>query len=454
MRSSVDTTRARSSLRARVTLAAGVVGALVGLASAGSAALLSRRLEVHAEDARLADAANVLARELDATGADLRKQADDEAAELAAIGIALAVFSDGVFVGGTRDLALPPSQGCATRDVGDTSIRTCSFAEGQRAVVASSRVAAARDGGVLLLAVAAASLFAALLAAGASWLAARWALGPLASLRQALAAVPADDPRRADLGAPSTSADVEEVRAAIRVLLDRLGTAFEASRTFGANAAHELRTPLATMTAELDLLEGADREAVARIRRSLSRLAILVDRLLAISRPGDGVLDDQTVALDDVVRDVVADRAPADRARIDVVSATPGMMRGDEVVLRAVVDNVVDNALKYGGGDRVSIAIREKEAQVEVVVNDRGHGLDVHDVERLLEPFARGSNALQSGFGLGLAIAAHGARIHGGEISFGRPEVGAEVHLRFPAWSATPRAEATGRPRARFRETR
>lgn len=433
-----DPARARSSLRSRVAYSAAAIGAIVGLASAGTAALLSSRLELDAEDGRLADAATLLARELQAPSADIRKEADDEAAEVAPLGIALAVFSGGEFAGGTRDVVLPASGGCSTARLESGAVRTCAFPDGPRTIVVSAHVTAVHSPGVLGVAVAAATLIAALLAGIASWFAARWALAPLGSLRRALAKVPVEDPRRADLGAPSTSADVEELRVSVRGLLDRLGSALDASRRFGANAAHELRTPLATVMAELDLLDADDREAVARIRRSVARLSVLVDRLLAMSRPIEAILRDDAVALDDVVREIVADRAPVDRARIDVVSDVPGMVRGDEVVLRVVVDNLVDNALKFGGEGRVSIAIEEREADVEVVVRDGGPGLGAADVERLLEPFVRGENeqALPAGFGLGLAIAAHGARIHGGALTFGVPASGAEVHVTLPAWSA------------------
>ena len=148
----------------------------------------------------------------------------------------------------------------------------------------------------------------------------------------------------------------------------------------------------------------------------------------------------EAVAMEDVVREVVAARPDAERARIVTDLESSGMVRGDEALLRIVVDNLIDNALKFSRTGDVRVRVDEQEREIRLTVQDEGPGIDPGEAERVLRPFTRGrgSDAAVPGHGLGLSIVAHAVRLHGGEVTFvpreGRD--GAELRVTIPAWRA------------------
>lgn len=430
--------RSLDSLRARVALATAIIAALAALGSAGGAALLVAELEARSQDARLLDAAALMQRELD-TGGDPRKLVDDEAVEIAPLGLRMALFDRGVRRAGAEEVVPPAGDRCASRRDANGEWRTCAVGGSARLVVVSMRRHAQDDHSrMLLLAAFAAALVAAVLSALASRALAGWALAPLTALAVRLEDVTSAAPADADLGPPSRTTEVEALRTTIRALLARLGEAMDRSRGFAANAAHELRTPLATMMAELDLAaEQAPQvsEALARVRRTAGRLSVLVERLLTLASGTGGITLTDAVALEDVVREVLGARTDDERARIEVKTSAPGMVRGDEALLRIVVENVIDNALKFSTAGSVHVEVDEGDEKVHLVVRDEGPGVDPAEAERLLLPFVRGPTEV-AGHGLGLAIVAHVVRLHGGDVRFAPRERGAELRIRLPGWSA------------------
>lgn len=433
----------RASLRTRVAAAAAVVAALVGLVAAGVSAFLVEELEVAAQDQRLTDAASLIQREIDTEGGDARRHVDNEAVEIAPVGLRMALFEDGVRTAGAQDIPYPEHEGCASRSGASGRWRTCVVGSPARRVVVSTHREGERSRrGVLLLSVGAAALLAALVSALASRALAGWALAPLTALGERIEkitdATPGGD---ADLGEPSGTAEVEALRETIRGLLGRLGEAIERSRGFAASAAHELRTPLATMMAELELAAEESPQAASslvRVRRTVGRLSVLVERLLMIASGGANALVTEAVAMEDVVRDVVAARAEPERARVEYTFDASGMVRGDEALLRIVVDNLIDNALKFSPSGKVHVLVAEEKSEVHLTVRDEGPGVDPAEADRLLLPFTRGSDVSVPGHGLGLSIVAHAVRLHGGTVQFvprGAAERGAELRVTLPAWS-------------------
>jgi two-component system, OmpR family, sensor kinase len=437
----------RASLRTRVAVAAAVVAALVGLVAAGVATFLVAELEAAAQDQRLTDAASLMQREIDAKGGDARRYVDDEAAEIAPIGLRMALFERGVRTAGAPDIPVAEREGCASRSGAAGRWRTCAVGGAARRVVVSThREGDARRRGVLLLSVGGAALLAALVSALVSRVLAGWALAPLTALGARIEQISDATPADADLGEPSGTAEVEALRATIRGLLGRLGEAIERSRGFAASAAHELRTPLATMMAELELVSEespAIAEKLARVRRTASRLSVLVERLLMIASGGAGALVTEAVAVEDVVRDVVAARPAAERARIEATFDATGMVRGDEALLRVVVDNLVDNALKFAEVGKVHVTVGDEGGEVRLTVRDEGPGIDPAEAGRLLLAFTRGTRGSEEtvpGHGLGLSIVAHAVRLHGGDVRFvarAPSEAGAELRVTLPAWTAS-----------------
>jgi signal transduction histidine kinase len=309
--------------------------------------------------------------------------------------------------------------------------------------------------GRVLIAVGATALFAAFVSAAVGRLIAGWALAPLTALGERIEKIEDAPPGEADLGVPSGTAEVEALRGTIRGLVGRLGAAVDRSNAFAASAAHELRTPLATMMAELDLAAEESPQAagaLGRVRRTVGRLSVLVERLLMSATGNSGGVMTEAVAMEDVVREVVAARPEADRARLVPALDATGMVRGDETLLRIVVENLVDNALKYSNEGRVEVIVSEEGSDVRVTVRDDGPGIDPSEADSLMLAFTRGTRAAQSavgGPGLGLSIVAHAVRLHGGSVRFmvrppGAP--GAELRVTLPAW-ARDQAPVRSQPR-------
>lgn len=172
------------------------------------------------------------------------------------------------------------------------------------------------------------------------------------------------------------------------------------------------------------------------------RMSVLVERLLMSATGSAAARVTEAVAMEDVVADVVAARPEAERARVTIAIEATGMVRGDEALLRIVVDNLVDNALKFAKSGSVGVRLVETPDEVRLTVHDEGPGIDPADADRLLLAFARGTNAAVAGHGLGLSIVAHAVRLHGGDVHFVKPQTGrgAELRVTLPAWTADPRA--------------
>ena len=434
------------SLRSRVALASGIVAALVGLVSAGAAAFLIGQLETSAQDQRLTDSLNTMARIAASTNpaspASLYHTVESESDEVAPNGLHLALFENGEWKAGADDVVLPPALGCSTR-VQAGRWRTCTQGTTARLLVVSTHREGDVNPWIPFLAITAAALLAAALSALVSRTLAGWALAPLIALGERIEKIADLAPGEADLGASSGTAEVEALRETIRGLVGRLGAAIERSNGFAASAAHELRTPLATMMMELDLAaeeSPAAADSLVRVKRTVGRLSVLVERLLMSATGSGNALMKDAVAIEDVVREAIAARPPNDRDRLVAASGASGMVRGDEALLRIVVDNLVDNALKFAKTGPIEITVVEDDGHVELRVRDEGPGIGVEEAEQLLQAFTRGASAKEqniAGHGLGLSIVAHAVRLHGGDVRFVTPRSGgAELLVTLPAWSS------------------
>ncbi|MBI5514006.1 MAG: HAMP domain-containing histidine kinase, partial [Deltaproteobacteria bacterium] len=272
-------------------------------------------------------------------------------------------------------------------------------------------------------------------------------VGPLARLRAAVAGLRADAPDPQRLGPLEGYEEVDALRAALADLLTRHGAALAQSRRFAADAAHELRTPLTMMQAELEL--AAEREdlpagvaaSLARVRSTLGVLSSLSEHLLILAAPLDRVrLDRDAVALSDVVREAIAALDPPRRARVASELDDDAVVRGDATLLRALIDNALDNALKFAPAGAVTVRVsREPDAAVLRVV-DEGPGVAPGQRERVFEPFYRTAAARAGatrGHGVGLALIAHVARAHGGDARFEDATRGASLRVTLPPWRAS-----------------
>lgn len=202
---------------------------------------------------------------------------------------------------------------------------------------------------------------------------------------------------------------------------------------FVANVSHELRTPLASLSGFIETLQGAARDdAEARqrflaiMKEQATRMARLIDDLLSLSsiELKEAIRPEGEVDLIGIVRQVVDSLQPLARERgVDIVCALPEAavnVRGDRDELIRVFENIVENALKYGGsGKRVEIRLRSEPNTVAVSVRDYGPGIDPLHLPRLTERFYRvdiAESRARGGTGLGLALVKHILNRHQGRL--------------------------------------
>lgn len=239
-----------------------------------------------------------------------------------------------------------------------------------------------------------------------------------------IARVALDD--RRDAGAPPVVIFFRDVTSARK--LERMRA------DFVANASHELRTPLASLSGFIETLEGpAERDPVARkrflgiMREQASRMSRLIDDLLSLSRielnlhlPPTGELE-----LSPIVRETI-DHMAALARELQVTCnydapAVPIVVKGDRDELIRVVENLIENAIKYGGAaGRVDISLKRNGKNAEIAIQDYGRGIASQHIPRLTERFYRvdvPDSRGKGGTGLGLAIVRNILSRHGGRLA-------------------------------------
>ncbi len=208
--------------------------------------------------------------------------------------------------------------------------------------------------------------------------------------------------------------EFEPLVVAINASLDRLDEGWTRQKLFTANAAHELRTPVAVLQARVETLP--DHAPLrAALNRDVRRIGILIDQLLAIARLERRETVLRPIELVSLIRDLVADWAPvAVRSNVAIGFAADAdaiWVLGEARALESAVAALIDNALKVEPENK-SVGVRVTSA-ASVFVSDHGPGIDSDDQQAAFEPFWR-KDALSSGSGLGLATVEEAARLHGG----------------------------------------
>ncbi|MFN9796003.1 MAG: sensor histidine kinase [Gemmatimonas sp.] len=281
-----------------------------------------------------------------------------------------------------------------------------------------------------------------LTAAVAGWWLTGRTLSPVGSMADAAARIaPASGTRL-----PVTNPDDELGRLGTRfnALLDRLDGALAQQRQFIADAAHELRTPIARMRARVelallkapDVATGADRTEILRaLDAELRAITHQVDELLQLARAdaaGDeAVAHAERLFLDDLVADELPRWQPQAEqlgVALTVGALEEAAVRGDAVLLARLCGVLVDNALRYSGTPgNVRVSVQARTDVVVLTVEDNGRGVPVADRVRIFDRFFRGEEARHrraDGSGLGLAIASWIVRRHGGTIRVDDSELG------------------------------
>jgi signal transduction histidine kinase len=262
------------------------------------------------------------------------------------------------------------------------------------------------------------------------------ALRPVEAMRRRAAA---GDER---LPLPAAHDEIRRLGETLNDLLARLRRSLERERRFVADASHELRTPLAVLKTELEAgLRGPEKDAaISSAIEEVDRLSQLAEDMLVLARTAEGELPvrPETLrarALLEGVRDRFAERAQRAGREI-LVEDGDASVDGDPLRLRQALGNLVDNALRHGGGEVVLRAVAE-DGGVALEVSDAGAGFAPDIAGRAFERFARGDTArTRGGTGLGLAIVRAIAEAHGGRAAL----EGATVRVWLPSQARLSRA--------------
>ncbi len=273
---------------------------------------------------------------------------------------------------------------------------------------------------------------------GVIWFGVRAGLKPLTSLREELAGRSQADLRPVTTDVPE---EIQPVVNEINELLNRLGHSLDTQRHFVSDAAHQLRTPIAALQAQVEATlaesDPSTHQQLKGILAAAHRLSHLVEQMLMLARAQPSLAKTQPrVALEEVAQAAAEDWLPVAIANgIDLgFDLAPCTIYGNSLLLQEVFANLIDNALRHTSrGGSVTVRCGASDDAVWLVVEDSGSGISEGDREMVFERFYQSPGGISQGSGLGLAIVREIARQHGGKAAIDRsPELGgARVTVRF-----------------------
>jgi two-component system sensor histidine kinase QseC len=274
------------------------------------------------------------------------------------------------------------------------------------------------------------------------WISIGHGLAPLEALSKAIRT--RDASKLEPIEIEPAPVEVRPLVDAINLLLSRLRLSISRERAFTADAAHELKTPLAAIKVQAQVAlvthDVAQQQlAMQRVVQGVDRSAHLAEQLLLLARLDEHhTIPAQPVALAALVKDAIATHE-SDAHRKDISVALVGEVNykvmAEPVLLDIMLDNLIDNAIKYGDeGGRVEVSIRRDADTIVLTVGDDGPGVDAEDITRLTDRFFRVTGTGATGSGLGLSIVARIAEYFGARLDFdtGIGGRGLAVHVSFP----------------------
>ena len=254
-----------------------------------------------------------------------------------------------------------------------------------------------------------------------------YALYPLRELTSQIEDIQAKNLKEPILS-KSNSTEIERLTLAFNRLLLRLEETFATQRQFSANAAHELRTPLAVMSTKFEVFEKnknpdeADyKEAINMARNQTDRLSHVIDILLEMTELQSAPKSD-SISLSEISEEVICDLvAVAEKKDISLIQEDgEARLTGSDTLVYRAIYNLIENAIKYNKeGGTVSVAIAEDESFAKVIITDTGSGIAKEDWDKIFEPFFRvdkSRSRSMGGAGLGLALVKEIAVRHGGDV--------------------------------------
>ncbi|HEY7812704.1 MAG TPA: ATP-binding protein [Nakamurella sp.] len=293
------------------------------------------------------------------------------------------------------------------------------------------------------------SLVAALLAGAAAgvatWLAVRGSLRPVQRMRLAAAALPPG----ARLPVPTARDELRALAEAMNALLARRDEARQRLQRFTGDAAHELRSPVASIRAQAEVAvlhpeAGFAQEVLVEVVAEAERLSALIDDLLVLSRSDAGELPaagpvDLALAAQSAIGRLAPTTGPSVRLRVPTSSITVWAAPGE---LDLVLDNLLRNAVRYARAQVTVFVLPMAGGGTRLLVDDDGHGVPPAHRSRVFDRFYRVHDDRgrgTGGFGLGLALVAEVVRRRGGAVSVTEsPDGGARFDIRWPGSAVTP----------------
>ncbi|WP_321824017.1 sensor histidine kinase N-terminal domain-containing protein [Xanthomonas citri] len=282
-----------------------------------------------------------------------------------------------------------------------------------------------------------------LLALGLVWLGVYRALRPLQRIEGDLSRREPSDLKPLNVPAPQ---EMQLMVTALNRFMARLSSSNETLRAFMAEAAHQMRTPLAALRAQAQLAMDDDPREMQRslvaIERNASHMSRLLNQLLSdasvIHRAN--LQRFATVDLAEVLHQALHEALPrspgAPRVQL-AIDPQPALLRGDALLLREALKNLIDNACKYGAGASLQVALTSDGNHHVLTIADHGPGIPAAEAERVFERFVRGADAPVGGAGLGLAIVKRVVEAHGGRIDLAnRIGGGLIASMHFPGGGA------------------
>lgn len=223
--------------------------------------------------------------------------------------------------------------------------------------------------------------------------------------------------------------ELNQLSVSYNKMLERLSEAFKLQRLFTANAAHELRTPLAVMQLQIDLYNSSKhpnndtsaQQTISMITEQTERLSKMVRTLLDMSEL-QTIARDEEIAISALVEEVLADLEPlAQEKGINLIEKCDNvLLMGSDILIYRLVYNLVENAIKYNfSGGTVTVNATQQNSQLHLTVEDTGNGIPEELKERIFEPFFRLDKSRSrelGGVGLGLALVREIVRVHNGSI--------------------------------------
>lgn len=282
---------------------------------------------------------------------------------------------------------------------------------------------------------------------GATWFMAGKVLKPLGELSNTIEEISGNDlSRRVDKEIQDRQDEIGRLALSFNNMMDKVGASFDRQRRFSASAAHELKTPLATMLVNLEVMELDGQTSPARMEKVLSVVKTNTERMIRLtedlfrltsdkdSEMGEEVLLGEAVA---IAVDELSSLLQEKHLSVSVQDMAGIKMTGNRVMIYRAMSNLIENAAKYNcDGGSINVTAEAAEHNVTVKIADTGIGIPEEDLPHIFEPFYRVDRSRSravGGAGLGLSLVGDIVEKHGGKTAIRSvPGVGTEITVVFP----------------------